>query len=273
MHEIINVDKVSSVSVFVGTGNCNARCKHCAGLIHRKYAPAEDQLVDKNLIYRTLEFCHHRGARSLSISSSGEPTLSPNSVTELLELVNQLEQDQLRFDKINLYSNGIRIGEDEEFVQTYLLDWWILGLSSIYITVHSANESENAKIYGVPAYPSLRTIVSRIHSVNISVRANVVLSRSSVSTLERFSELVASLKEIGFDSVSAWPIRGADDKLDPLLSPEGEEMRKMSDWAAKNTSDAFVIRVLGEEHHKLYEVGQKLTLFPNGKLSNSWCNN
>jgi len=263
--------------VFIGTGKCNGNCKHCAGLIHRKYAPDEDGVINKNLsdgdIYKILESCHYKGARSLSISSSGEPTLSPKSVTRLLELVDFLKSDQLKYNKINLYSNGIRIGEDEDFVKTYLSDWSLWGLSSVYITVHSADEKENAKIYGVPSYPSLRTIVSRIHNVGISARANVVLSKNSVGSLESFMNLVSQLKDIGFDNVSAWPVRNEDDKVDELLAPSKEEMEKICRFAVENSTNSFVIRVLGEEHHELYKTGQKLTLFPNGKLLNTWCNN
>ena len=41
MHE------VKSVCVLIGIGKCNAKCKHCAGLPIRKYAPSEDGIIDE----------------------------------------------------------------------------------------------------------------------------------------------------------------------------------------------------------------------------------
>ncbi|MDP3027449.1 MAG: hypothetical protein Q8N63_07085, partial [Nanoarchaeota archaeon] len=87
MHEI------NSLSIFVGTGQCNANCAHCAGEIYRKSAPTEDGVIDEDLIHKTLRSCYEKGARYLSISSSGEPTLSPLSVTKALKLVNECKKE------------------------------------------------------------------------------------------------------------------------------------------------------------------------------------
>jgi molybdenum cofactor biosynthesis enzyme MoaA len=263
---------VRSLSLFVGTGECNGNCKHCAGRIHRGYAPKEDGIIDSSLIEKTLRECYSQGARSLSISSSGEPTLSPLSVTKTLELVDSLKEDGIAYSPINLYSNGIRIGKDLIFCDDYLLRWNDLGLKWIYITVHNTNEKKNAEIYGVKEYPSLKVIVNRIHYNDIFVRANIVLSKENIGTLERFVETVNNLREIGFNAISAWPIRNEDDQLDEKSCPDVEGLDKIADWIEKNQSDKCKLRILTEKHRELYVTGQKLTLFPSGKLSNSWCN-
>ena len=84
--------KLNSLSLFVGTGECNAHCNHCAGVALRKYAPLEDGVIDEDLIERTVRNCYEQGARYLSISSSGEPTLSPLSVTKTLGLLQRFER-------------------------------------------------------------------------------------------------------------------------------------------------------------------------------------
>jgi len=114
---------LNSLSIFVGTAQCNGHCVHCAGVPLRKYAPKEDGVIDKDLIYRTVKECYNKGARYLSISSSGEPTLSPLAVTRTLELVNGCREEGIGFSPINLYSNGIRIGEDKSFCDKYLFLW------------------------------------------------------------------------------------------------------------------------------------------------------
>ncbi|MDD5133283.1 MAG: radical SAM protein [Candidatus Nanoarchaeia archaeon] len=264
--------EVKSLGIFVGQGKCNAHCAHCAGVVHRKYAPKKDGIIDKELIYKTLKYCYSKGARSLSITSSGEPTLSPLAITKALNLVYNLKKENINYTWINLYSNGIRIGEDKEFCKKYLSLWKDSGLKTIYITVHNINEKKNAKLYNIKKYPPLERIVSRIHNENILTRANLVLSKNNIDTSEKFVSFVKDLRKIGFDHISAWSIRNLEDKVDLELSPNKEELDKMEYWIEKNKDPKCRIRLLRENSRILYESGKKLTLFPDGKLTNSWCN-
>lgn len=263
---------LKSLGLFVGTGECNADCIHCAGKVHRKYAPKQDGIIDKDLIYKTLKDCYEKGARSLTISSGGEPTLSPLSVTKVLRLVHNLRNEDINYEWINLYSNGIRIGEDKEFSDSYLPMWESLGLKTIYITVHNLDEKKNAEFYRIKESPCLEKIVSQIHGADLLVRANVVLTKDNIGTYEKYISMVEGLREIGFDHISAWPIRNADDVIDLELAPSKEELDKMGDWADKYGTVYCRIRVLREKNREVYETGEKLTLFPDGILSNSWCN-
>ncbi len=263
--------KLRSLSIFVGQGLCNARCNHCAGVPLRKYAPVEDGTIDEVLIYETLKDCYRQGARSLSISSSGEPTLSPISVTKALHLARECENEGISFDPINLYSNGIRIGEDEQFCQKYLSLWSVYGLKQVYVTVHDINESKNAAVYGIKSYPSLKKILSRIHSSGLLMRANLVLNRKTIGTLDEFTSSIGHLLHIGVDRVSAWPVRTLDDKVDTELSPPADELEQMEIWVRRNF-DSKKVRLLLEKSKVAYKSGKKLTLFPDGTLSSSWCN-
>lgn len=263
---------LNSLSIFVGTGQCNANCAHCAGIMHRKNAPKQDGIINENLIYKTLKEAHERGARYLSISSSGEPTLSPLSVTAALELVHRCKKEGLEYSPINLYSNGIKIGEDKEFCDIYLPLWRNLGLTTIYVTVHDIDEKKNAKIYGVKSYPSLKLVLSRIHESNLLMRANLVLNRRTIDTFEKFVSTASYLKNMGVDYISAWPIRGMDDKINQNLSPLEKELNKMEAWIKNNQSHKYGIRLLREKNQGLYRDGRKITLFPDGTLSSAWCN-
>ena len=254
--------KLQNIALFVGTGKCNANCAHCAGSIHRKNMPKEDGIIDENLFYNTLKDSYENGARSLSLTSGGEPTLAPNSVTKTLDIAKNFD-----YRKIKLYSNGIRIGKSSEFSETYLHLWQSKGLTDIYWTVHSISEEKNAQIFGIKSYPSLELIVSRIHKAHLKVRANIVLSRSNISDLERFKEIVNCLKGYGIDNIAAWPVRDEKDEYDIINAPSMSEIQEMRDWAENDRT----IHVQTEEHHKLYKNKKKLGLFPDGKLSNDWC--
>lgn len=263
---------LASLGIFVGTGDCNANCVHCAGKPLRKCAPKQDGIIDSDLIYRTLKNCYEQGARSLSISSSGEPTLSPISVTKTLELINEMKKENVEYNWINLYSNGIRIGEDREFSDKYLPLWHNLGLKTVYITVHNLDEGKNAEVYGIKRYPSLREVVSRIHRAELLTRANIVLTKNNAKTFESYVSMIQGLRAIGFNHISAWPIRNSEDKPDLKLAPLEEEITKMVDWAKEHETSDCRLRVLGESSRISYQTGQKLTLFPDGSLSSSWCN-
>lgn len=260
MHE------VNSLAIFVGTGKCNACCSHCAGEIHRKYAPKNDGVINEDLIYRTIRDCYMKGARYLSLTSSGEPTLSPLSVTKVLGLAHKLKEEGMGYSNIHLYSNGIQIGKSKSFSSHYLPKWKEYGLDSIYTTIHDTNEKRNAEIYGIKNYPRLELVLSRIHDAGLLMRANLVLTKKTIGTLEKLISTVGSLKHLGVDNISAWPVRGTDDKLDLILSPSNEELDKMSEWAEGNG-----VRLLRENSRIVYETGKKLTLFPDGTLSNTWC--
>jgi len=259
---------LKSVSFFVGTGECNGRCKHCAGVQLRRYAPKTDGEIDSDLIYSTLVDCYERGARSLSISSSGEPTLSPLSVTKGLEIVKRCSDEDMHYSPVNLYSNGIRIGEEVDFASEYLPLWKTLGLSKIYVTVHNVDEVKNAQAYGIDSYPLLSLIAERVHGAGLELRGNIVLSKDTIGTYEKFVSNVSRMLEVGFDSVSTWPIRTIDDVVDTESSPCEDELLKMREWASRNNK----VRLLLEDSKIVYDDGEKLTLFPNGVLSNSWCN-
>ncbi len=266
------MNTLKSLSLFVGTGQCNAHCVHCAGRAHRKYAPTEDGIIDQDLIYDTIKKCYGWGARSLSISSSGEPTLSPLSITTVLQLVHGCKTEGIEYSPINLYSNGIRIGKDKEFCNTYLPRWRDYGLTTIYVTMHDVDEEKNARIYGVDNYPDLEGVISRIHHAGLLTRGNLVLSQKTIDTFEKFVSTVDYLTEIGVDGISAWPVRGMDDKINSELSPLESELDKMEEWVEQNQDYGIRVMLLREKSKILYQTGQKLTLFPDGTLSNTWCN-
>jgi molybdenum cofactor biosynthesis enzyme MoaA len=264
--------EVKSLGIVVGTGKCNANCAHCAGVPLRKYAPKKDGEIDSRKIYQTIKNCYEMGARAISLTGSGEPTLSPVSVTKVLKLIRELNYEGIVFPKINLYSNGIRIGEEKEFCDEYLSLWREFGLRNIQLTVHSADEKENARLYGVKNYPPLKKIVERIHCADLTIRANLVIGKKLINSLDKFAYTVSTLSDLPVDAISSWQVRGMDDKIDLEESLSEVEIGKIRDWIKQNQSFKCPVRFLGEENQTKYETGEKLTLFQNGKLSNSWCN-
>jgi molybdenum cofactor biosynthesis enzyme MoaA len=268
MHEMNGLE---SIALLVGIGKCNTNCAHCAGKIHRQYAPKKDGMLDSDLIYNTLNSCHDAGARRLSISSSGEPTISPKTITKTFEIVDRLKKENKSFSDIHLYSNGIVIGENKDFCKDYLSLWKDFGLKSIYITVHDIDKKKNAEIYGIKKYPDLNLILSRIHYLDLTARANVILSKNNILDAQKFFYLANKLNEIGFDKIAAWSIRDEEDRLNPELSPEKRELEKIENLIAMDKNLSGKVNIHREEDQLKYKENKKLTLFPNGVLSNTWC--
>lgn len=264
------MSEIESLSLFVGTGECNARCAHCAGLPLRKFAPKRDGEVDEDLIRNTVLDCYRKGARALSLSSSGEPTLSPFAVDRVLHIIKDLKAEGVSFPKINLYTNGIRIGTDLSFCCWHFWEWHVLGLTTVHLTVHSTDPLVNARVYGVPVYPPLERIIDRIHRGYYKVRINLLLNKNIIPTCDVFTEMIRELQyDLHVDSIAAWPLRDKDDRIDLATLPPAEEIQKMTDWLEGNPN--FRVRFLANEtaHEKSYSA--KLTLFPDGSLTNTWC--
>jgi uncharacterized radical SAM superfamily Fe-S cluster-containing enzyme len=197
----------------------------------------------------------HR-SKDLSICSAGELTLCPDDVTKLLSII---QEEQIDYERIKLYTNGIRIGEEPEFQNT-LSEWRELGLTDIYLTVHSFNRQENARLYGVKSYPSVPHVIGVIHAEGFDLRINLVLVRGRVDTAARLKSFVKKAMSYGVDRVTAWPERGQGDiPRQDIPASDLEEMAALSKslpvcvyWPPREATD-------------------KLCLFPDGELRDSWC--
>ena len=104
------IDKIFSVSVVVGSNRCNAKCSFCGGRQHRASACGFDSSTYENEVgLRTaLRLAKQMGAWTISLTGSGEPTLSPQQVSRVLKIV----QEEGPFPIVQLFTNGIKIGGD-----------------------------------------------------------------------------------------------------------------------------------------------------------------
>ncbi len=154
------IEKIYSVSAVIGNGSCNGNCSFCSGKTLGR-GKRDDVLHQTNL--RNLEFAiklsSKYGGWSLSLTSAGEPTCDPDSVTEALTVYKKCVSVGSCFPNVNIFTNGILFG-DEKFCDKYLPIWKELGLTNIVLSVHHYDRTETAKVYGIKKYPySLKKIV------------------------------------------------------------------------------------------------------------------
>ena len=80
------------------------------------------------------------------------------------------------------------------------------------------------------------------------------------------------MRLMGVDSVAAWCLRDANDNVDADLAPAKAELDLMERWAKEEQNSQYPYNVVVyREENRGYQEGDKLTLFPDGTLSNSWC--
>ena len=200
---MVCIEKIYSVSALVGNGACNANCEFCAGKYLRPQAN-EDALYHKNL-EAAIKLSARYGGWSLSLTSSGEPTCDPTALTRALKTYQKCAEQGAYFPNVNLFTNGIDFGSPE-FCKSYLGTWKQLGLTNVALSVHSVDEKEQAKIYGLSSYPKLETIAENIREQGVGVRATLLLRKNGVDNSRKYHESVDSLISKGIDNITSWPV-------------------------------------------------------------------
>lgn len=265
MHEVTELD---SLGLMIGTGRCDASCRGCAGIPHRPYAPRSDGDDDFRRIEEAIRECHRRGARRITLSSSGEPTLSPISVSKALALIGRLRREGLGFDRVSMYTNGIRIGEDRLWSAAWLPHWRVQGLDTVYLSLHSIDQRENSEGFGVEC-PPIQRISDRLDDAGLKKRACLILRRGRVDDEKSLARTVRLLEQLGFEQLTAWPLRDAQDRLH-RDAPSDQQLSEMATWAF-TTNRWGTMRVdVHDEGDREQRYSRKLTLFPDGRLASAW---
>jgi sulfatase maturation enzyme AslB (radical SAM superfamily) len=202
------IEKIYSVSALVGSGICNGNCAFCAGKYLRKQARTTD-LYLKNL-EAAIKLSARYGGWSLSLTSSGEPTCSPKDVTTALGVYSKCASQGAYFPNVNLFSNGILLG-DEEFCKQWLPIWKDLGLGNVALSIHSTDNKKQAEAYGLKSYPSFKHIRSNIERYGIGVRATLLLRKDEVCDAKTYEKSIIELTTtLGYRNITSWPVGNPD---------------------------------------------------------------
>ncbi|MFH1308004.1 MAG: radical SAM protein [archaeon] len=202
------IEKIYSVSALVGNGDCNANCSFCAGKYLRPQAKSDEALYYKNL-EAAIKLSARYGGWSLSLTSSGEPTCDPDALTRALEVYQKCAREGAYFPNVNLFTNGILFG-DENFCNNYLDLWKKLGLNNIAVSIHSADEAEQARVYNLESYPNLENIVNNVEEYGLGVRATLLLRKNGVDNSTKYKDAVHTLIRKGIDNITSWPVGNPD---------------------------------------------------------------
>lgn len=201
------IDKIYSVSALVGSSKCNANCAFCAAKNLRSDASSDNKMP---ITFKpALKLSARYGGWSLSLTGSGEPTCSPEAVTNALKEYQECAKEGAYFPNVNLFTNGILIG-NKEFADDWLPEWKTLGLTSVAVSIHALNPSDQAKIYGVESYPSFWNIFGNIRKHGLQARTTLLLRKGGIETPARYEFALKLLKSYGCENITSWCIGNPD---------------------------------------------------------------
>lgn len=205
------IEKIYSVSALIGCRACNAKCAFCAGEYLRPQAPRlreQDLLWERNYV-AAIKLSAKYGGWSLSLTSSGEPTMDPEAIQRALFLYHEAAFSGAYFPNVNLFTNGIRFA-DREFCKYWLPRWRSLGLTNVAVSLHSENEEGQSRAYGVP-YPRMDEIFDNIREQGVGVRATLLLRKGGIEDWRGYENALYIIKEhFGVDNVTSWPVSNPD---------------------------------------------------------------
>ena len=281
------IDKIYSVSVVVGSDKCNAKCRHCGGRSLRADALPGDKGSISGL-ESALALCHQYGGWAVSLTGSGEPTLSPIAVTKTMQEIHRGKEMGIVFPFVNLFTNGFELVNNPLMRSHWLPLWKKLGLTAVAISIHDVDREVNRRGYNVGEdfnFPELADMVRVVREAGLVPRVTLLLNRGYCDNVADYRRNLDALKKMGVEMVTSWP----------LCTPAGERNRftpsrwnllKLRFFLWRNCERIFnqiwgggVYNYKGmqaryttyvSEHKPTNNFIRQLVVFQDGKVAYSW---
>lgn len=277
------IEKIYSVSAVIGGPSCNANCSGCAGRVLRDSAKEHGNFnsAPRNIVAASRLALNH-GAWSLALTSSGEPTLYLDAITNTLQT---LKNAGVKWPFVNLFTNGIRLSNDP-IMPEMLKKWKELGLTSVALSVHNIDDELNRKAYGNPEiFYKLKDAIKIIKDAGLCVRVILLLGKGNVGSLREYKRSLDYLYNLGIGLVTSWEIRTNEGKR-VKQTPSLIEMLKIRAWLFTRTTSVMghvwggMVRSYKgmnirftdyvSKHSPWNNYIRQLVVLPNGKVSYSW---
>jgi len=207
--------KVQTMSVVVGTAECNAKCPFCVS----KITPRAKRVLDINVHnLRKAKLCALRsGVQTILLTGKGEPTLYPEQITQYIDFF----KDDFPF--IELQTNGIWLATDE--ANENLKHWYTLGLNTICLSVVHWRENKNKAIYTPNGeHYDVPILLEKLHSFGFTVRLSCMLVKEYVDNEIEIKKLITFCKN---NKVKQLTVR-------PIYTPD-ESTNNVAEWVREHT--------------------------------------
>ena len=254
-----------TLSVVIGTPDCNARCDFCVskmtplnGMDETKKLIAKDFVVNMRDFRKVCMAAFQARCKTVMFTGKGEPTLAPWEITAYLKALKGMFNGFFEFPFIELQSNGIAIAENPEKFAPYLKEWYDLGLQTIAVSVVHFDREENRKIY-LPykkEYIDLPALFKLLHSYGFTVRLTCIMTRDRIGSLNQVKKMIAFAKENKVEQLTLTPVNKPAD-----FSDDNDAEKKAWLWTNDNhikTDDLEEIR------QDIEGVGSHILTLPHG---------
>jgi hypothetical protein len=276
------IEKIYSVSALVGTAACNANCSFCAAKSLRADAPDDNSMP---ITFKSaLRLSARYGGWSLSLTGSGEPTCSPDAITNALLDYNECKKEGAYFPNVNLFTNGIKFA-DYDFCRQYIPTWKSLGLTAIAVSIHDTTEEGQAQAYGIESYPIFPRIFGNISRFDLQCRATLLLRKGGIDTPKKYKEALNDLRDLGVYNVTSWWIAAQDGTYNEY-SPGFLNRFRIKMWLRNNTKKChghvwgggvfdyrgMMVRLTDyvTKHDPNKDFVRQLVVFQDGLVAYSW---
>ena len=228
--------KVQTMSVVVGTAECNAKCPFCVS----KTTPKAKRTLDINVHnLRKAKLCALRSnVQTILLTGKGEPTLFPEQISQYVDFFRN------DFPFIELQTNGIWLATDE--ADEYLKHWYNLGLNTICLSVVDFADCINREIYQPDGdYMNHSDLVKKLHTFGFTVRLSCMMLDQKQFTEPRcvhdwLCDLLDHCRELKIKQLTVRPIAAPENKdnrvtqwiKEHTLTPE--QMKIVSRWFEDN---------------------------------------
>ncbi len=166
------------------TNVCNAKCDFCNYARDKTFV--KDRVwIDFEQLCQAIDILYDRGIRYLTFSG-GEPTLHP----KLKDMVAYAAGKEMQ---PSIVTNGSRLSSH------LLKELKRSGVKTLYISIDSSSQEMHEDNRGLP------NVCARIKEVNQECRSLSIKTVASVTInklIQDFQELIAFLKELGFETVT-----------------------------------------------------------------------
>ncbi len=276
------IDKIYSVSALVGSSACNGRCPFCAATQLRQDAPTNNKMPCT--FKSALKLSARYGGWSLSLTSSGEPTCSPDAVTNALIDYDNVAKQGAYFPNVNLFTNGILMADDK-FCDNYLPLWKSLGLTAVAVSIHDITQAGQAAAYGLTDYPAFDKIFNNIRRHGLQCRVTLLLRRGVIDNAQQYKYAIDTLVGYGVKNITSWKIANPDGSRNEY-SPSRWGMLSIRAWLRMNTKlchghvwgggvydyDGTMVRLTDyvSRHSPKNDFVRQLVVFQDGMVAYSW---
>jgi hypothetical protein len=220
----------------------------------------------------------------LSLTGSGEPTCSPDAVSEALSGHSECAKQGAYFPNVNLFTNGINIG-NKEFADKWLPFWKMKGLTSIAVSVHYPTEEGQASAYGIKEYPLFQDIISNIKRHRLQCRLTLLLRKGAIDHADFFKWTLDKFIGMGCQNFTSWMIANPDGSRNGF-SPSRWNMFKIRWWLRHNCRlchghvwgggvydyNGSLVRLTDyvTKHNPNKDFVRQLVVFQDGMVAYSW---